>query len=235
MHAGKKAGFFALALITLRMQISSCLVIILLIGALVFTAGCAQGTGPVMPATPLPVTQPDLHGLALNPSDVPVCFSLAEQQVKSSGDVGKLAKDLGWQAGYMVTYTCPAEGHEPTTLLHSLAVYPAANMPGIVSMVDEQDRQAGYTYEDLSFPNPGSALHGFYGKAGGAQVSGTSPGTSVLTGRDEVPRTSAVSGSDVAEIITYRGTIFEVLKMTGPETNTTVLRDMAQKAYAKIP
>ena len=39
----------------------------------------------------------------------------------------------------------------------------------------------------------------------------------------------------VAEIIFYRGKVFEVLKMTGPETNVTLLRDLAQKASAKIP
>jgi hypothetical protein len=108
-------------------------------------------------------------------------------------------------------------------------------MPGIASMVDEQDRLTGYTYEGLAFPDQGSVMRGFYGKANETQASGPSPGTYLVTGGHEVPETNAVSGSDMAEIIFYRGTIFEVLRMTGPETNATILRAMADKASAKIP
>ena len=235
MLARKMTGFFALANINLRMHISPCSVILLLIGIVVFTAGCTQGTGQVVPATPLPGSAPDLHGLALSGSEVPGCFSLAEQHIKSSGDVGKLARDLGWQAGYVVMYSCPAEGHEPTTILHSITVYPAENLPGIVSKVYEQDRSSGYMYEDLSFPEKGSAMRGFYGKVNETQASGLSPGTYLVSGGRGVPETNAVSGGDVAEIMIYHGTIFEVLKMTGPGTNVTIIRDMAQKASAKIP
>jgi len=211
-------------------------IIVILIFTAVLAAGCTQGTGPAVPATPVPVTGSDLHELALSPSDVPVCFSLTNQHEKRSGEVGKLAKDLGWQAGYEVTYTCPAAGAEPTVLVHSLAVYPAMNMPGIASMVDEQDRSAGFTYENLSFAGQGSTLlRGFYGKAVGAGVSGTPAGTVLLTGTNSVPETNTVSGSDVAEIIFSRGKHFGVLKMTGPGTNATALRDLALVAYAKIP
>ena len=217
------------------MQFSTYLVILIFAGTAVFTAGCTQGTGPVLPATPIPVTTPHLQDLALNPADVPACFSLTEQSVKSPRDVGQLAKDLGWQEGYVVTYTCPAKGNKPTVILQSIAVYPAENMPGIVSMVDEQDRSAGNIYEDLSFPDQGSAMRGFYAKANETQASGQSPGTYLVSGGREVPETNAVSGSDVTEIIFYRGTYFEVLRMTGSGTNATILRDMALKASAKIP
>lgn len=217
------------------MQFSLRFVIIFLVSSAVLAAGCTQGTGPAVPATPVPVTGSDLYKLAISPSDVPVCFSLSNQHEKRSGEVGKLAKDLGWQAGYEVTYTCPAAGAEPTVLIHSLAVYPATNMPGIASMVDEQDRSAGFTYENLSFADQGSTLRGFYGKAGGAGVPGTPAGIGLLTGTGSVPETNSVSGSDVAEIIFSKGKNFGVLKMTGPGTNATVLRDLALVAYAKIP
>jgi hypothetical protein len=231
----KKGRFFALAAIILKMKFSSCLVILILVGTAVFTAGCTQGTGPVQTATPLPVITSRLQDLALDPADVPACFSLTEQSVKSPGDVGQLAKDLGWQEGYVVTYTCPVMGHQPTIILQSLVVYPAENMPGIASMVDEQDRSAGYIYEALSFPDQGSAMRGFYGKANETQTSDQSPGTYLVSGGRVVPETNAVSGSDVGEIIIYRGTYFEVLRMTGSGTNATILRDIALKASAKIP
>jgi len=149
--------------------------------------------------------------------------------------MGTLARDLGWQDGYMVTYSCPAEGSDPTVIVQSLAVYPAWNMPGIAAMVDRQDRlDANRTYENLTFQDQGTSLRGFYGNATGAQDSGISPGNSVVSGGPDVPETNSVSGRDVAEIIFYRGTVFEVLKMTGPETNVTHLRNLAGKASAKI-
>jgi hypothetical protein len=208
--------------------------LLILAGITVFAAGCTQGTGPVLPATPPSVATPHLKDLTISPADIPACFSLAEQSVKTAGDVGKLAKDLGWQAGYEVTYTCPVQGLEPTVIVHSLAVYPAENIPGIASMVDQQDRSAGLVYENLSFPDQGIAMRGFYGKAGGEQVSNGSPGDYLVSGGHDVPEQNTGSGSDGAEIIFYRGTSFEVLKMTGPGTNTTLLRDLAQKASAKL-
>jgi hypothetical protein len=217
------------------MRLSSCLVILILAGAVVFAAGCTQETSPALPATPVQVKTPDLPDLAITLSDLPACFSLTEHQVKSSADVGELAKDLGWRAGYGVTFTCPSEGPEPTVILHSLATYPAANMPGIATMVDEQDRPAGYLSEDLSFPDQGITMRGFYREAGSEQVSGIPMGANLLTGRSNGAETDTVAANSMAEIIIYRGTTFEVLRMTGPGTNATLLKDLALKASAKIP
>jgi len=217
------------------MRLSSCIVILLLAGAVVFAAGCTQETSPARPATPVPLKTPDLPDLAITSSDLPACFSLEEHQVKSSADVGDLAKDLGWRAGYGVTYTCPAEGTEPTVILHSLATYPAANMPGIATMVDKQDRPAGYLSEDLSFPDQGITMRGFYREAGSVQVSGIPMGANLLTGESKNVETDTLAASSMAEIIIYRGTTFEVLRMTGPGTNATLLKGLALKASLKIP
>jgi len=217
------------------MHSPSGLIIVILVFTAVLAAGCTQGTGPAAPVTPVPVPGPGLQDLALKPSEVPACFSLTDQHTKSSGEVGQLAKDLGWQAGYEVMYTCPATGAEPTILVQSLAVYPAANMPSLASMVDKQDRSAGFSYEDMTFPDQGSAMLGFYGKAGGMEDAGSVAGTGLLTGTRSVPETSVVPGSDVAEVILSKGTRFSVLKMTGPGTNATVIRDLALVAYTKLP
>jgi hypothetical protein len=217
------------------MRLSPGLVILILAVAVVFAAGCTQKTSPALPVTPVPETTPNLSDLAIMSSDIPACFVLTEKQVKSSADVGELAKDLGWQEGYGVSYTCPAKGTEPTVILHSLATYPAANMPGIATMVDEQDRSAGYLYEDLSFPDQGITMRGFYRKAGSVQVSGILTDANLLNGRNESAETDAVAKSSVAEIIFYRGTTFEVLRMTGPGTNATLLKELALKSAAKIP
>lgn len=217
------------------MNFSHCLIIVFLIYAAAIAAGCTQGTGPAALESTVPVTGPGLPDLAIRLSDVPVCFSVTDQHTKTPGEVGQLAKELGWQAGYEVTYTCAAAGVGPTVLVHSLAVYPAVNMPGIVSMVDKQDRAAGFLYEDLEFPDKGPSLRGFYGKAGATAVSGSTAGTGQLAGTGSVPEINANTRGDVAEIIISRGTHLSVLKMTGPGTNATILRDLALVAYARIP
>ena len=115
------------------MQIPAPLLFAFIITGMILTAGCTQGTAPAATATPLPAAAPDLRALALDPADLPACFSLTNEQVKTPDNVGSLARDLGWQAGYAVTFTCPGNGTgEPTVILHSLAVYPAKNMPAIV-------------------------------------------------------------------------------------------------------
>jgi hypothetical protein len=40
--------------------------------------------------------------------------------------------------------------------------------------------------------------------------------------------------SDVVEIIMYRGTVFEVMRMSGPGANTTLLHELARKVYSQI-
>ena len=217
------------------MQVPFRFIFLILIATTVFITGCTQDPGPVPVVTPAPVTSPPLQDLAISTNDLPACFSLADQNVKSFADVGQLAKDLGWQAGYVATYTCPSYGPDPTIIVHSLAVYPENTMSGIASMVDEQDRTTGLLYENLSFPNQGTPMRGFYGKPGEIQGSGNSPGTYFVNGGREGTELNTDTGSNVTEIIFYRGNVFEVLKMTGPETNVTLLRDLAQKASAKIP
>jgi hypothetical protein len=217
------------------MQSRSSLFILILASTAVFTAGCTQGTAPALPPTPLPVTAPHLQDLALSTTDVPACFKMTGQRAKDPSEVGTLAKDLGWQAGYVVRFTCPSDGVEPNVITHSLAVYPSENLSGIAFMVNEQDRLEGFTYENLSFPNQGSALYGFFGKTGGTYSSGIFPGISMDTGRDEVTKKDNETGSGEGEIIFYRGTIFEVIRMTGPGTNVSILRDLTGKASAKIP
>ncbi|RPI38593.1 MAG: hypothetical protein EHM53_08675, partial [Methanoregulaceae archaeon] len=217
------------------MQFPSRFIILILIATTVFIAGCTQGPGPVPVVTPAPVMASPLQDLAISTTDLPACFSLAEENVKSYADVGQLAKDLGWQAGYVATYACPAEGPDPTIIVHSLAVYPENTMSGIASMVDQQDRTSGLLYENLSFPDQGTPMRGFYGNSRGIQDSGISPGTYLVNGGREGAEMNTSAGSNVTEIIFYRGNIFEVLTMTGPKTNVTLLRDLAQKASAKIP
>jgi hypothetical protein len=218
------------------MQIPAPLFLAFVITGMILTTGCTQGTAPAVTATPVPAAAPDLRALALDPADLPACFSLSEEQVKTPGDVGSLARDLGWQEGYVVTFTCPAQGTgEPTVILHSLAVYPVNNIPGIVAMVDSQDRSgSGLVYENLTFPGREAEMRGFYGRAGSGKAGNASTGSSPVTGAQAGSGNRTTTRSDMAEIIISRGTTFEVLRMNGPMTNATLLGELARAALAKV-
>jgi hypothetical protein len=208
------------------MQSPAPLLFSLVIAGLVLFSGCTQDTSLPATAAPLPVNSGDLRALALMPSDLPPCFGLSAEQVKTFDDVGPLARDLGWEAGYAATFTCPAEENgEPTVILHSLAVYPAVNIPAVVSMVDMQDRSdPGLVYGNLTFSDTG--MRGFYGRNNSGTPGNISGGQA---GTGPIPR------NEVAEIIIWRGRTFEVLRMSGPMTNTTLLSALARAALSKVP
>jgi hypothetical protein len=219
----------------LQMQSSALVFFSLTIAGLVLVSGCTQGTTPAATTTPLPAAGSDLRALALVPADLPACFSLTSEQVKTPGDVGRLANDLGWQAGYAVTFTCPsADKGEPTVILHSLAVYPAENMPVIAAMVDMQDRSTpGLVYENLTFPGREAEMRGFYGRTGNMEAGNVSAGDYLINGGEAGSGTT--SRNDIAEIVISRDTTFEVLRMSGPVTNATLLSDLAKTVLFKIP
>jgi hypothetical protein len=215
------------------MSSSRALIIAILVCSLVLATGCTglNGTAAPSPATP---DQISLESLVLTPSEIPQNFTLSESRVKKSTEVSKLARDLGWEAGYEVIYTYPAAGAEPTVLVHSLAVYPANNVLGIAAMVDRQDRPAGFLYENISDPDQRFYISGFSAKVSSTETA-VSPGSFVIAGGKNVSAAASGTTGDFAEFIVFRGKVFEVLKMTGPRENATLLHDLARKAAEKIP
>jgi len=185
----------------------------------VIGAGC---TGPAAPPSPPLSENTSLSSLALAPADLPPGFTLAESREKTPEDVGNLARDLGWNGGYGTRYVLAGPDPENvTTVLQSIAIYPGENVPAIAAMAESQDRAAfNQSGGNLTLPGLGTGSRGFSvynppSSGPGAAANGTSP--------------------RVAEIILTKGTIFEVLRMSGPGTDAATLVSIAQKAYAKIP
>lgn len=221
------------------MRSLSCL-LLLVLAAAVIIAGCTQAPGPVAPAAPEPavpgtVTAPDLPSLALAPADLPACFSRTGEQGKTADDVGDLARQAGWEGGYEAVFSCPSAGAGPTVIVHSLALYPAGNVPGIAAMVDRQDRPAGFLYANISDPDPGFFVSGFSARVNSTGPSAASRGAFVLAGGRNVSAPASASQGDFAEFIVFRGNVLEILKMTGPDTNATLLHGLARAAAQKIP
>lgn len=213
---------------------------LVVLAAAVITAGCTHAPGPVAPAEPAPaapgaVTASDLPSLALAPADLPACFSRTGEQVKTADDVGDLARQAGWQGGYEAVFSCPSAGSGPTVIVHSLALYPAENVGGIAAMVDRQDRPAGYVFGNISDPDRSFIVSGFSARFNSTEPSAASPGAFVLAGGRNGSAPAPASRGDFAEFIVFRGNVLEILKMTGPDTNATLLHGLARAAAQKIP
>jgi len=206
-------------------------IIAILVCSLVLATGCTglAGTAAPAPSTPEQIT---LESLVLTPSEIPQNFTLSESRVKNSTDVSKLARDLGWQQGYVVRFTRPPEGISGRIeILQTVTQYPAKNIPAIAALAEKQERSDNtMIFTNLSSPALGSYSQAFSGTAHTLiipePVTGNPPGPGSVEGTVQ---------QDFVEIIFSKGDILEVLRMTGEGADYATLTSLAQKAYAKIP
>lgn len=216
------------------MKVLSSILLSLAVCAVLLASGCT-GTG-TSPGTSAAAPATNLSALALTPADVPPNFTLASQSAKNPADVSNIARDLGWQGGYTVRYTGPAGANGiKGEILQSIAVYPAANIPSVIAMSDKQDRaDTDLEYSNITMGTATFTASGFTGKApAGLYIKPTN--VNPLVSGPENHDVSAVLKSDVAEIIFSKGTIIEVIRVTGPDATMETVTSLAEKAYAKIP
>ncbi|MFA4861109.1 hypothetical protein [Methanoregula sp.] len=220
------------------MKVLSSILLSLAVCAVLLAAGCTgTGTSPgTSPAATPAVSTTNLSALALMPADVPPNFTLAYQSAKNPAEISNIARDLGWQGGYTVRYTGPAGANGvPGEILQSIAVYPVASIPGVIAMADKQDRaDTDLEYSNITMGTATFTASGFTGKApAGLYIKPTN--INPLVGGSENHDVSAELKSDVAEIIFSKGTIIEIIRVTGPDATMETVTSLAQKAYAKIP
>jgi len=220
------------------MVVSRSLILVFLVFSLLLAAGCTHSTPAPVPvtATVSPAAGPVLAGLALTPADLPPGFTLVESRAKNSSEVGTLARQLGWQGGYVVRYSStPPAGGRQTAIVQSIAVYPAGTMPDIVKMADTQDQSdTDLKYTEIGTGVPGEQGTGFYGKAS-APVLVKPTNVNPLVSGPENHDVEMLAKDDIAEVVFSRGTTFEVISVTGPGADVATVTALAQKAYAKIP
>jgi hypothetical protein len=195
-------------------------------------AGCTQTSGTPGPAaTPagsIPVLP--LSALALTAADAPANYTLTESRVKAPGEVRSLAKELGWQDGYIVTFSStPGTKEGSTEIVQNLVTYPASTIPSIVqiSKTNEMNDQ-GLTTILLPSPGLGNSSYAF---------SGTPSGVVAANQKNLLEQTSGSvpARQEMVEIIFSKGSTMEILRMTGPGANYSVIRGLAEIAYARLP
>jgi hypothetical protein len=149
--------------------------------------------------------------------------------------MSKLALDLGWQGGSAIHFVKPSKNPFNTTdILQSVAIYPARNITDILSYAikaDQSDQDLVYT--TLPSPGIGDYSNAFSGKSNAQLIIKPEENYSLITGKSVTAQT--VMKKDFIEIVFSKGSTFEVLRMSGPEADYNVLRNLAENAYRKIP
>lgn len=202
--------------------------------AAILCAGCTSLQSPAA-VTPAPSQAAAASGttlmpLVLTPAELPFGSTLVSSGARSLSEMSTTAKDLGWQAGYVTVYSLPANGTSgTTTVTQSLAVYSGKNISDIVTLVDANERrQTGLSFTDLPVPATGSFARAYAAvpvKAGTTSAVGNNISLSQGT-------TTAVEG--YKEVIFGKGTVLEVIRITGPGADTATLDALAETAYKKL-
>ena len=213
------------------MSSSRYLIIAILVSSLILAAGCTGRAGTAVPATPAPEAK-TFESLALTSSEIPQNFTLQESRAKNPAEVSKLARDLGWQQGYVVRFTRPPEGTSgQTEILQTITRYPANNIHVIAALAEKQDRSDNtMIFTNLSSPALGSYSRAFSGTVITLMIPEPDNGNPLGSGS-----VGATVQQDFIEIIFSKGDILEVLRMTGPDSDYSTLASLAQKAYISFP
>ena len=207
----------------------------LIICAAILGAGCTSlsgaGSAPAPgTATTAPSANVSLAPLALTPADVPTGYTLVSARQKSADEMSTLARDLGWKQGYVVVYSTPANSTvKPTTITQTLTVYSDKSTTDMVSLVySNEQQQKGLVFSDLAQPATGADTRAFSAVPVNVTPTATTGSMSALADNS---RTTPAEG--YTEVIFGKGTVLEVIRMTGPAAQYDTLKALAETAYAK--
>jgi hypothetical protein len=198
--------------------------LILVVQLAICSAGCLSPapTSPV-PQTPVPATLPTPEstsatvspgGMALQLTDVPPDYLIKDRTVIAYSEVSQLARDLGWQQGYQVTfYRMNREKEDLTGIRQSISVYPQENMNKVYAIETEDilSGKNGTTRYEIPFPAIGEKSMAFRETRVGDPL-------------DLV----------VYTVIFQKKNVLETVTMGGTTTDYEILKDVLRKAADKI-
>jgi len=204
------------------------------------TAPASSGTAvPSVPAAHAP--EVTLSSLVLVRADLPDGYVMTMNREKNTSEVGSIARDLGWQAGYVAEFTATSD--VPASLRNvvrqSLATYPEGSLPAIVESVNRSDQSSpDLPYHEFPVTGLGGDARGFTAGSGNSiRITSPSAAAGPLPGLADVGGGTATStpGQSIAEVIFSKGSTLEVIRITGPAPGPDDVLAIARKAYSKIP
>jgi hypothetical protein len=152
--------------------------------------------------------------MALRLSDIPEDYILRDRSVMVSPQVNQLARDLGWQQGYYVSfYRMNRDKDDLTGICQYISRYPLENINKVFSL-EKQDMasraDSGISIYELPFPVTGDFSIAF------RETSGDPDALAVYT------------------VLFVRKNVFEKITMGGTTTDYEVLKEIAGKAATKV-
>jgi len=210
----------------------------LVVCAIVFCSGCtsvsgSQNTVPTETITPATTaTNISLSTFALTTADLPDGSKIETSRQKSADDVGTIAKDLGWQQGYVMIGSIPPDNTTAASVVtQTITVYSEDKMFNIVSIINTNDRQlTGFVFSDMPRPATGPNTRAFSAVVSNKTIE--PEGTGNIIGSKGNDTSKAAEG--YFEVIFSKGNILEVIRMSGPGADYDTLKLLSEKAYAKL-
>lgn len=200
---------------------------LILVTFILCSSGCLDtlvGEPPYKPETPAPLPIPATEtprspeqssDMALQPADLPSDYILQDRSVMALPEVSQLARELGWQQGYYVSfYRRISNTDDITRVRQSINIFSTDNINGVFLLEKEElkDQQLtpGTRYE-IPFPAVGERSIAF---------------------RDTNP-------VDAERPVTYtviftKKNVFEKITMSGTNTDYETLKRLVLRAEALV-
>jgi hypothetical protein len=196
------------------------MIVIVSAGCLDTLMGKPENKPQTLPPTTLPTTenpsstvQPS--DMALQLADLPSDYILRDRSVMVSPEVAQLTRDLGWREGYFVAfYRIDKDKDDLTRIRQSINFFPIENMKKVFDLekIDlESQAISPQIQSEIPFPVTGDYSRAYR-----------------LT--DPTDATKQVTYT----VIFTKKNVYEKIVMTGTTTDYEVLKDVVQKAAAKI-
>lgn len=193
-----------------------------------FSAGCLsaifpnpQGPAPTqttaptpVPTTISPVSTIPVSQMALQPSDMPSGYILKDRSDISYLEMDQMSQNLGWRAGYSVTYyRLNEQQYDLTTVSQVIDLYTLSNMNTVFNVqegaVTAQETGTTQIYQ-LPCPNMGDQTFAY------RKTDSENP---LLT---------------TYSIIFTKKDVYEEVTMSGTTTDFETLKELAQTAAGRI-
>lgn len=188
---------------------------------LLFSAGCT--TSPGADRNPLNTgTDPqyNLGAIALLASDDPYNVTVVESRQKQESEVSDLARNLGWEGGYIVQLETTTNSNEKSTRVsQNIAIYPEERMHDIMQFVLQTEKKNS-TFMIVDLPDPGT---------GNSAIAFAAYKVN-QTDSHKIQSASA----EYYEIIFSKEKVLEVVRMSGPSADYAKLLEFAKIAYRKL-
>jgi len=202
--------------------------VLVLMMIVLVSAGCLDtlmGKPETKPQTLQPTTLPTTENpsstvqpsdMALQLADLPSDYILRDRSVMVSPEVAELTRDLSWRQGYFVAFSRTNEDNRDdfTRIRQSISIFPLENMKRVFDLekIDiESQAVSPQIQSEIPFP-----VTGDYSRV----YRLTDP-------------TDAMKQVTYTVIFTKKN-VYEKIIMTGTTTDYEVLKDIVQKAAAKI-